>query len=234
MKKLVTKFFYIIKSSTFIQSLSLFYNIYINSLNNFKIKKKWRNLNKHNSTFIANSDNETYFPFGKVTVGKFSYGPLIVHHFGSINEKLVIGNYCSISHGVKFILGGNHSLNTFSTFPFRYYYNQECEAWSKGPIIVEDDVWIGTDSIILSGITLGKGSVVAAGSVVTKSSLPYSIIGGNPAKLIKMRFDEEMIRGLIGVDFEKIDEKKIPFTLLKLSMPLNKKLLTEITNDIVK
>lgn len=82
---------------------------------------------------------------------------------------------------------------------------KESEAITKGPIIVEDDVWIGNNAIILSGITIGKGAIVAAGSVVTKNVEPYSIVGGNPAQLIKYRFSEEVIRQLLNVDLSKID-----------------------------
>ena len=219
----------------FVQFLAVFYNNSIFSIKNARIKVAWRNMNLHNQTFVTNTINETYFPKDKVKVGKHSYGPLCVHHFGTSGENLVIGNYCSISFGVKFILGGNHSTSTFSTFPFRYYFNnQECEAWSKGSIIIEDDVWIGTDAIILSGVKLGKGTIVAAGSVITKSTLPYSLIAGNPAKLIKMRFDDAIIKVLMDIDFGKIDEKRIKGLLPKMYMPLNETQILEIKNELLK
>lgn len=235
MKKLIIKILYKFKLLTFVQALNVFYNNYVNKIKIPKIQVIWRSLNRHNHTIVANTFNEMYFPLDKVTVGKQCYGPLCVHHFGTVGENLKIGNYCSISIGVKFILGGNHSISTFSTFPFRHFFNnQECEAWSKGPIIVEDDVWIGTDAIILSGVTLGKGTVVAAGSVVTESTLPYSLIGGNPAKLIRMRFDDAIIKALMDIDFEKIDEKKISALLPKLYEPLNEILLSEIRKELLK
>lgn len=224
-----------IRQLTFLRIVYVVYMICVKSITNVGIKVLWRVKNPHNSTTAANTINDMDFPSDKVTVGKLSYGPLRVHHFGTDGENLKIGNYCSISMGVKFILGGNHSTNTFSTYPFRCFFdNLECEAWTKGPIILEDDVWIGTDAIVLSGVTLGKGTVVAAGSVVVKSTLPYSLVGGNPAKLIKMRFDDEIIKLLLDIKFEKIDEKKVVGLLAKLYMPLNRELLIEIKNDLLK
>ena len=220
---------------SFVQYIALFYHNTKFIIKNVKIKVAWRNKNLHNKTFVVNTINETYFPKDKVSVGNHSYGPLCVHHFGSSGENLIIGNYCSISFGVKFILGGNHSINTFSTFPFRHYFNnKECEAWTKGPIIIEDDVWIGTNAIILSGVKLGKGSIVAASSMVTKSTPPYSIIGGNPAKLIRMRFNDEIIKALQEIDFGKIDENRIRNLLPKMYAPLNENLLLEIKNELLK
>ncbi len=83
------------------------------------------------------------------------------------------------------------------------------ETTTKGPIITEDDVWIGMDVIILSGITIGKGSVIGAGSVIVSDIPPYSIVGGNPAKIIKKRFNDEVINYLISIDLTKIDFNKI-------------------------
>ena len=86
---------------------------------------------------------------------------------------------------------------------------QKKEALTKGKIKIDDDVWIGMNAIILSGVTIGRGSVVGAGSVVTKSFPAYSIIGGNPATLLRKRFPEEVIEKLNCIDFETLDEKKI-------------------------
>jgi virginiamycin A acetyltransferase len=221
------------KALFFLKELYVLYNSYLYKRKTTKIKLLWRHFNQHNNTSIANSTSEMIFPLEKVSVGRFTYGPLCVHSFGNKDESLKIGSFCSISNGVKFILGGNHSINAFSTFAFKFFFNNESgEAWTKGPIIVEDDVWIGTDAIILSGITLGKGTIVAAGSVVTKSTLPYSIVGGNPAKLIKMRFDKSLIKVLIDLDFTNINDKKILGVLHKLSLPLTDDLLLEIKKEL--
>jgi acetyltransferase-like isoleucine patch superfamily enzyme len=234
-KELIYKILTRLKLIAFVQVFCLSFNDFTNKMRNRSVKAAWRRLNRHNYTSAANTVHEIVFPLDRVSVGKFSYGPLCVHHFGNDGERLVIGNFCSISNGVKFILGGNHPTDTFSTFAFRFFLNNEqSEASTKGPITVEDDVWIGTDAIILSGVTLCKGTVVAAGSVVTRSTLPYSIVGGNPAKQIKMRFDDTLIKALLDVDFSKIDESRILPLLQKLYMPLNEKLVKEIENELLK
>ena len=168
-------------------------------------RRKWRKLNNHNYTYPRN-----IFPIDIVKVGKYSYGPLNVRTWGAENERLIIGNFVSIAEDVLFILGGNHNMNTFSTYPFKVMVlGEKREAWSKGPIIVEDDVWIGTRAIILSGVRIGKGAVIAAGTVVTKDIPPYAIVGGNPAKIIKFRFEQDVINELMNVDLAKIDKNFI-------------------------
>ena len=233
MKRLLVKFLIKLRLLNFIKYLNF---LYLDLSKYFKVVWKnvvWRNSNRNNNTYAANSINEQYFPVDKIKVGNCTYGPLCVHYFGGASEKLEIGSYCSIASEVKFILGGNHLINSFSTFPFRYFFNNgETEGLTKGPIVVKDDVWIGENSIILSGVTLGKGTIVAAGSVVTKSTIPYSLVGGNPAQLIKMRFDNVLIEVLNGIDFQKIDEKVLQKLLPKLHLPLNDELLSEICREI--
>lgn len=166
---------------------------------------RWKNKNKHNFTYPV-----AVYPIDKVVVGKFTYGPLEVYSYTkNKDEFLNIGAFCSIANGVKFILGGNHRHDFISTYPFRAYFMNQEEAFSKGAIILQDDVWIGTDCLILSGVELGRGCVVAAGSIVTKSFPPYSIIGGNPAQLIKKRFDDKTIDELLKIDYNQFDENFI-------------------------
>jgi acetyltransferase-like isoleucine patch superfamily enzyme len=156
--------------------------------------KKWRSINPHNFTYPGN-----IFSIGNVIVGKASYGTLnILHWSNNINEKLIIGSYCSIASEVNFLLGGEHNFNTISTFPFKVkLFGAETESISKGPIIIEDDVWIGHRSTILSGVKINRGAIVAAGSVVVKDVPAYSIVGGVPAKIIKFRFTEK-IRNILS------------------------------------
>lgn len=98
-------------------------------------------------------------------------------------------------------------MDSFSTFPFKVkFLNYKFEALTKGPIIVKDDVWIGFGSLVLSGVTIGQGAVIAAGSVVTKDVPPYAIVGGNPAHVIRYRFSNEKIESLKQIDFSDIDE----------------------------
>lgn len=173
---------------------------------------KWRKLNSHNETCMVND-----FHFDRVSVGEKTYGALYVLDFSPADTKLKIGSYCSIAGGVKFLLGGEHNLNTVSTYPFKVKcFGKEREAGSKGDIVVKDDVWICENALICSGVTIGQGAVVAAGAVVTKDVEPYAIVGGNPARLIRYRLDENLRRKLQKINivnlfdtFEKDDLENI-------------------------
>ena len=165
-------------------------------------QKKWRKANTHNYTSVGNRS----FPIENVEVGKYSYGELTIQSlYVQPNEKLIIGNFVSIAPGVQFLLGVNHQLSTLTTYPLysRFIEYSPKDAVSKGEILIEDEVWLGTNALIMSGIKIGKGAIIAAGSIVTKDVPPYSIFGGNPAKLIKFRFSEEIINELL--DFHLTD-----------------------------
>jgi len=122
--------------------------------------------------------------------------------------KVKIGKKCSIAIDVLFILA-NHLLDTFSTSPSTVsLFNHKqgnLSGYSKGDIIIKNDVWVGARSIILDGITIGNGCVIAAGSVVTKDVPAYAVIGGNPAKLIKYRFSAEIIDEIEKLNFWDLD-----------------------------
>lgn len=106
-------------------------------------------------------------------------------------------------------LGGNHNYSHFSTFPSKVrFLGAIREAYSNGPIVVSDDVWLGIDTMVMSGVTIGQGAVVAARSVVVKDVPPYAIVGGNPAKIIKYRFSSEIIEKLLKVNFKKLNKKE--------------------------
>lgn len=157
----------------------------------FKIN--WRKSNKHNFTTVNN-----IFPLNFVKVGKFTYGPLNIYNCEKENSGLQIGNFCSIALDVKFILGGNHFTNRLLTYPIEPMVKNTGNAgsYSKGKITIGHDCWIGNGAIILSGVNLGNGSIVAAGAIVSKSFPSYSVIGGSPAKLIKRRFSDEITNEL--------------------------------------
>lgn len=108
-----------------------------------------------------------------------------IREFGN-DGRLKIGNFCFIADKVVFLLGGEHNYNRISSFPFKKYYFNEVDATNNGDIIIEDDVWIGYDSLILSGVKIGKGSIIGARSIVTKDVPPYSVYIGN--KVIKKDF----------------------------------------------
>ena len=126
-------------------------------------------------------------------------------------NKIKIGNFCSIASNVV-IQEYYHKFERVSS----YYIHKnifgdalENDIYSKGDIVIEHDVWIGSNSVILSGVTIGKGSVIGAGSVVTKDIAPYSIVGGNPARVIKVRFDQKTINYLENIQWWLWDNKKI-------------------------
>lgn len=153
---------------------------------------------------------QNIFDLDIVKAGKWSYGELNVVAFSN-KSKLVIGNCVSIAQNVSFVLDGEHYLNHISTFPFKVKVlkNSESESFSKGDIIVDDDVWVGYGATIMSGVHIGQGAVVAAGAVVTKDVPPYAIVGGVPAKVIKYRFEPEMIEELLKIDYSKLTKEEI-------------------------
>ena len=168
---------------------------------------KWLRTNKHNKTRMGN-----YFPVNVVKVGNWSYGKLVVHYFEGENEGLSIGNYVSIGPDVEFFLGGEHHPQFISNYPFALYIpscrcREKLDRSSKGPIIIDDDVWIGAHALILSGVHVGKGAIIGAGSVVAKNIPPYAVFAGN--KIVKYRFDQETIKQLLKLDYSHFDSKFI-------------------------
>ncbi len=131
--------------------------------------------------------------------------------FFSIQNPIIIGNFCSIARHTA-IQEHNHDIKKVTT----YYIQQRVfgekigiDAVSKGPVIIGNDVWIGTQSVILTGVTIGDGAIIAANSVVTENVAPYSIVGGTPAKVIKKRFSDEIIEKLLEIQWWNWDIEKI-------------------------
>lgn len=171
-------------------------------------RRKWRLLNKNNETSIIND-----FVFEHVIVGKKTYGELrVIDHAKPRSEGaslLKIGSFCSIASDVTFVLNGEHNMDRILSFPLevKFYHNKSHEAFGKGDIVIGDDVWIGHGALILSGVRIGNGSVIAAGSVVVKDIPPYSVGGGIPARVIKKRFNDEIIYVLSQIKYEKIEDE---------------------------
>ena len=127
-------------------------------------------------------------------------------HYPIHREKLIIGKFCSIACGTKFLFNcANHTLKSLSTYTFPLFYEEwELEksnittAWdNKGNIVIGNDVWIGYEAVIMAGVHIGDGAIIAARAVVTKDVPPYTIVGGTPAKEIRKRFDAEVIEQLL-------------------------------------
>ena len=130
----------------------------------------------------------------------------VLYHYPVNHDRLVIGKFCSIACGAKFIFtSANHTLKSLSTYPFPIFFEEWdlsvsniTDAWdNKGNIIIGNDVWIGYEAVILSGVTIGDGAIVGARAVVTKDVPPYTLVGGVPAKAIRKRFDDTTIARLL-------------------------------------
>lgn len=147
---------------------------------------------------------------GKVNIGKFTTinGPA-TRIQGDL-EGVSIGNFCSIASGV-IIQEDYHRYDCPTTYLINknIIHNNVPEKTTKGKIVIEDDVWIGSNAVVLSGVKIGRGCVIGAGSVVTKSMPPYSIVAGNPAQVIKPRFCSEIVAELEKIKWWEWDENKI-------------------------
>ncbi len=150
----------------------------------------------------------------------------VLYHYPINQDKLIIGKFCSIACGARFLFtSANHTKRSLSTYPFPIFFEEwgldkanVKSAWdNKGDIVIGNDVWIGYEAVILSGVHIGDGAIVATRAVVTKDVPPYTIVGGIPAKAIKKRFDEATIAKLLRLQwwnwpFEKI-QHSIPFIM---------------------
>ena len=177
----------------------------------FKIykRKKFRAANRDNLVSI-NTTSWKYLDLNAITVGRGSYGNINVEFYNNPNERLSIGSYCSIAPNTTFICGGNHNERLISTYPFKAVVKGDpTDAVTNGPIVVDDDVWIGYGVTVLSGVHIGQGAVIAAGAVVTKNVPPYAVVGGVPAKIIKYRFEPEMIGELLKLDYSGLTKELI-------------------------
>ncbi|MEW1918640.1 CatB-related O-acetyltransferase [Pseudarthrobacter oxydans] len=163
------------------------------------VLKKFTPLRIHKALVKRTSHFSRLVRSGRIIVGRGSYGtPTVITYTGDDHTKLLIGNYCSVASSATFLLGGNHPTDRISTFPIRLRLSLDTGALdgfpsSKGHIELGHGVWVGHGALVVSGVTIGDGAVVAAGAVVTKDVAPYTIVGGNPARRIRDRFDADDI-----------------------------------------
>ncbi|WP_345953203.1 CatB-related O-acetyltransferase [Mucilaginibacter sp. PAMB04168] len=154
------------------------------------------------------------------TLDPYNFEKNVLYHFDFIGDKLIIGKFCAIACGAKFIMNGaNHEITPISTFPFGIFGN----GWqkinegvdltekypNKGNTVIGNDVWIGHDATLMPGIKVGNGAVIASKSVVTRDVPDYAIVGGNPAQVIRMRFNEDTVERLLGIAWWNWSAEKI-------------------------
>ncbi|WP_114389034.1 CatB-related O-acetyltransferase [Notoacmeibacter marinus] len=132
----------------------------------------------------------------------------VLHHFDFYGDRLVIGRFVAIASGARFIMNGaNHAMGGFSTYPFNIFQQGweagfDPDSWagqSRGDTLVGNDVWIGMNSTIMPGVTIGDGAIIATNSTVVSDVPPYAIVGGNPARPIRMRFDQQTVQRLLAI-----------------------------------
>ena len=157
-----------------------------------------KNIIKAKNIFIG---DYTYFDDQKNEPIKFEENN-ILYNFDYNRVKLVIGKFCAVASETRFLMTGDHKLDAISTYPFPAFHQGWEKAFDynefpvKGDIIVGNDVWFGYNSFIKGGVKIGDGAVIAANAVVVKDVPPYAIVAGNPAKIVKMRFNEDTIEKL--------------------------------------
>ena len=142
----------------------------------------------------------------------------VLYHYPINHERLVIGKFCSIACGVKFLFNSaNHTLKSLSSYTFPLFYedwglekSNVATAWdNKGDIVIGNDVWIGYEAVIMAGVHIGNGAIIAARAVVTKDVPTYTIVGGVPARPIRKRFDEDTIHKLEALQWWNWPTEKI-------------------------
>ncbi len=159
----------------------------------------------------------------------------VTHHYDFIGDKLIIGKFCQIGRGVEFIMNGaNHQMNSVSTYPFYIFNGWKQEATKKedlpykGDTVIGNDVWIGQNVTFLPGVQVGDGCIIGANAVVASDIPPYSVVVGNPAKVIRKRFDDEMIELL-----EKLEWwNKTPNQIQKIIPLLSNSDIHSVKEDI--
>ena len=149
----------------------------------------------------------------------------VLYHSPINGDKLKIGRFCSIACGAKFLFtSGNHTMRSLSNYTFPIFFDEWnldakniCSAWdNKGDIVLGNDVWVGYEAVIMSGVTIGNGAIIGTRAVVTKDVPPYTIVGGVPAKPIRKRFDDKTIRALENLRWWDWEREKIARSIVAI------------------
>ena len=162
-----------------------------------------------------------FFPASRISLaerypqyqfGRGTYGDLAVLSWGE-GATFGVGNYTSFASGVKVFLGGEHRMDWVTTFPFNVLWesarHHKGHPKTKGSVLIGNDVWIGTEALIFSGVTVGDGAVIGARAVVTHDVAPYAVVVGIPARPVKHRFDEKTIHRLLTLQWWDWPESQI-------------------------
>lgn len=187
--------------------------------------------NDHQTIYLKNAVSDPNIVVGDFTFyNDFVHDPAefekrnVLYHYPVNHDRLVIGKFCSIACGAKFLFtSANHKMESLSTYPFPIFAGEWAlrredvtNAWdNKGDIVIGNDVWIGYEAVVLQGVTIGDGAIIGARALVTKDVPPYAIVGGVPARRIRMRFPPETVSALLELKwwdwpYETIREK-LPF-----------------------
>lgn len=193
---------------------------FLEMLKNRATRKRLRRMDK-----LERAPEKIRLQYPRYTVGVGTYGIPEVFEFGD-DTVLRIGSYTSIAAGVRILLGGEHRTDWLTTYPFpammKGLEDIKDYAPSKGDVVIGSDCWICAGAMILSGVTIGHGSIVAAGAVVTRDVAPFSVVGGNPCKFIRFRFDEHIRQQLLDAawwDWPMDEVKSIARTLSSNDLP---------------
>jgi chloramphenicol O-acetyltransferase type B len=192
---------------------------YINCIRNVFWVEKLRNfilVKKIVQLWNKNSERKKvkwlHEKFPQYEIGRGTYGNPHIRTWNE-NATLKIGAFCSIATGVQIFLGGEHRTDWVTTYPFSVFWENGRHLTghpkTKGDVVIGNDVWIGSEAVVLSGVKIGDGAVIGARSFVTRNIEPYSIYGGNPARLIKKRFDDATIQRLLKLEWWKLSDEKI-------------------------
>lgn len=192
------------------------------------IDKIYPRTNDKQIVYLKNIITDPNIQIGEYTIyNDFYNDPLefqknnILYHYPINKDKLIIGKFCSIACGTKFLMNcANHTLHSLSTYTFPLFSEEwghkmnVRDSWdNRGDITIGNDVWIGYEAVILSGVTIGDGAIIGTRAVVTKDVPPYTIVGGSPARVLKKRFSDDIIDKLLKVKWWNWPVEKIARSL---------------------